>query len=82
VRAIEAASFEPDAGHPADPLAGGAVHRVYVEITSSALDALPQGTGPIPGMTLSGDVRVGTRSVLAYFLAPITRGFRQSFHEP
>jgi hemolysin D len=82
VRTIEAASFEPEPGHSADPLGGGAMHRVYVDITSSALEALPPGTGPIPGMTLSGDVRVGTRSVLAYFLAPITRGFRQSFHEP
>jgi len=82
VRTIEAASFEPEAGREAGPLAGGAVHRVYVDITSSALDDLPRGTGPLPGMTLSGDVRVGTRSVIAYFLAPITRGFKQSFHEP
>jgi HlyD family secretion protein len=82
VRSITAASFEADASHPGDALAGAAVHRVLVNITSSTLEELPPGTGPIPGMTLSGDVRVGTRSVLAYFLAPITRGFRQSFHEP
>jgi HlyD family secretion protein len=82
VHSIEAASFEPDDGHPADPLSAGAMHRVIVDIIASKLDDLPQGTGPIPGMTLSGDVRVGSRSVIAYFLAPITRGFRQSFREP
>ncbi len=82
VRSITAASFEADASHTGDAHAGAAVHRVLVYITSSTLEELPPGTGPIPGMTLSGDVRVGTRSVLAYFLAPITSGFRQSFHEP
>jgi HlyD family secretion protein len=82
VRTIEAASFEPDAAHPADPQGGGAMHRVFVDIQDTALQDMPPGTGPIPGMTVSGDVRVGTRSVLAYFLAPVTRGFQQSFREP
>jgi HlyD family secretion protein len=82
VRNIEAASFEPDAAHPAEPQGGGAMHRVFVDIQDTSLQDMPPGTGPIPGMTLSGDVRVGTRSVLAYFLAPVTRGFQQSFREP
>jgi HlyD family secretion protein len=82
VRSIAAASFDQDGAGAAGPLGGGAVHRVLVDIGDARLEDVPPGTGPIPGMTLSGDVRVGTRSVLAYFLAPITRGFRQSFHEP
>jgi hemolysin D len=82
VRTIEAASFEPDAAHPAEPQGGGAMHRVFVDLQDTSLQDMPPGTGPIPGMTLSGDVRVGTRSVLAYFLAPVTRGFQQSFREP
>ena len=81
VRSIAAASFEPGAtGAPAGD--GAAVHRVIVTLNDTRLALLPAGTGPMPGMTISADVRVGTRSVLAYFLAPVTRGFAQSLHEP
>ncbi len=79
VLAIEAASYDPETR---DPLSAGALHHVAVQVTDAALDDLPAGTGPIPGMTITGDVRTGTRSVLAYFLAPLTRGFRQSLREP
>ena len=81
VRSIAAASYEPGStgGAPGD---GTAVHRVNVTLNDTLLAALPVGTGAMPGMTVSADVRVGTRSVLAYFLAPVTRGFAQSLHEP
>jgi hemolysin D len=79
VRAIAAASSEPPGPGAGD---GSAVHRVVVALGDARLADLPNGTGPMPGMTVSADVRVGTRSVLAYFLAPITRGFAQSLHEP
>jgi HlyD family secretion protein len=82
VRAISAASQSPDAGRAADPLTAGAVHRVSVDLDGQGLADLPAGTGPMPGMTVAGDVLVGKRSVLAYFLAPVTRGFRQSLREP
>jgi HlyD family secretion protein len=82
VRAIAAAS-QPPAGAPADgPFAAAAVHRVSVDLDGARLQNLPDGAEPIPGMTISGDVKVGTRSVLAYFLAPVTRGFAQSLREP
>jgi HlyD family secretion protein len=76
VRAIAAASFDQGAQDPTP------VHRVAIDLTSATLTDLPQGTGPTPGMTLSGDVNIGTRSVLAYFLTPITGGLRQSLREP
>jgi HlyD family secretion protein len=82
VRAISAASQAPDAGRAADPLTAGAVHRVSVDLDGQGLSDLPDGAEPTPGMTVSGDVLVGTRSVLAYFLAPVTRGFAQSLREP
>jgi hemolysin D len=87
VRSISAASQSPDGGRAGDPLTAGAVHRVSVDLDSdvsgrNGLTDLPAGAGPTPGMTVSGDVKVGTRSVLAYFLAPVTRGFAQSLHEP
>jgi HlyD family secretion protein len=82
VRAISAASQSPEGGRAADPLTAGAVHRVSVDLEGPGLTGLPEGAAPIPGMTVTGDVRVGTRSVLAYFLSPITRGFAESLREP
>jgi HlyD family secretion protein len=81
VRAIAAASIN-GAVAPDATSAGIAMHSVTVSLSNVALNDLPQGTGPIAGMTVSGDVHVGTRSVLAYFLMPITRGFSQSLREP
>jgi HlyD family secretion protein len=75
VRSVAAASFE-EGGE------ASAMHRVVVALEPARLVDLPSGTGPMPGMTVAGDVHVGTRTVLAYFLAPITRGFAQSLHEP
>jgi HlyD family secretion protein len=69
VRSVAAASFEE----------GGEASAM---LEPARLVDLPSGTGPMPGMTVAGDVHVGTRTVLAYFLAPITRGFAQSLHEP
>jgi HlyD family secretion protein len=33
-------------------------------------------------MTVTAEVNVGSRNVLAYFLYPITRGFSESMREP
>jgi HlyD family secretion protein len=75
VRSVAASSFEQGGD-------ASAVHRVVVALAPARLVDLPSGSGPMPGMTVAGDVHVGTRTVLAYFLAPITRGFAQSLHEP
>jgi HlyD family secretion protein len=82
VRAIAAASFDTQIAAGDTPSEGAAMHRVTVDLSSGQLTDLPPGTGPMPGMTISGDVRVGHRSVLAYFLQPLTRGFAQSLREP
>jgi len=79
VRAISAASLE-SAGP--NPPGGGAVHRVTIDLDGTTLAGLPAGAGPLPGMSCAGDIRVGTRSVLEYFLTPITRGFASSLREP
>jgi HlyD family secretion protein len=82
VRAIAAASQPQEGGRPGDPLTAGAVHRVSIDLGRGGLANLPDGAQVTPGMTVSGDVLVGTRSVLAYFMAPVTRGFAQSLREP
>jgi HlyD family secretion protein len=60
----------------------GAFHRGMIEMTNMKLDNLPPGARLFPGMTLTAEVKVGSRSVLSYFLNPITRGFSESIREP
>jgi HlyD family secretion protein len=68
------------------PAAGGgggaAFHRVQVELTSTALDRMPEGVRLIPGMTVTGEVAVGERTIMSYLLDPVTRGFDESIREP
>jgi hemolysin D len=61
---------------------GGAFHRGLVEIGEFKLANLPQGARLIPGMTLTAEIQVGSRSVLSFFLYPITRGLSESIREP
>ena len=60
----------------------GAFHRARVELVNMHLDRMPEGTRLIPGMTVSADIKVGSRSVLSYFLNPVTRGLDESMREP
>ena len=62
--------------------AGGVVHRSQVELTGTGLRDLPEGTRLIPGMTLTAEIKVGSRSVISYFIYPLMRGFDESIREP
>lgn len=62
--------------------ASGAFHRGLVQLTSTKLENMPAGSKLIPGMTMSAEIKVGSRSVLSYFLNPITRGLSESIREP
>jgi hemolysin D len=82
---VSEASFssQSDAETPSQrrPTAG-AFHRARVELPSTELQKLPDGARLIPGMTVSADIKVGSRSVLSYFLNPVTRGLDESMREP
>lgn len=67
---------------PATSDAAGAFHKGFVELTKTELEDLPEGARLIPGMTMSAEIKVGSRSVLGYFLNPITRGLSESIREP
>jgi HlyD family secretion protein len=62
--------------------ASGAFHRGLVQLTETRLETMPAGSKLIPGMTMSAEIKVGSRSVLSYFLNPITRGLSESIREP
>ncbi|MGE4063264.1 MAG: HlyD family type I secretion periplasmic adaptor subunit [Rhodospirillaceae bacterium] len=62
--------------------AAGAFHKGFVELTKTELEGLPEGSRLIPGMTMAAEIKVGSRSVLGFFLNPITRGLQEGMREP
>ncbi len=60
----------------------GAFHRARVQLVKTELDHMPEGARLMPGMTVAADVKVGSRSVMSYFLNPVTRGLDESLREP
>ena len=68
----------PDGLRPA----AGAVFRTRIRLTATRLEAVPDGTTLSPGMVASAEIRVGTRSVLSYFLYPVIRVLDESIREP
>ncbi len=64
------------------PGAGGAFHRGRVELLGTKLENMPDRARLFPGMTLTAEINAGSRSVLSYFLYPLTRGLRESIREP
>jgi len=70
-------------GEPANSgHSSGAVHRGRILFESTELKNLPEGARLIPGMTVDAEIKVGRRSVLSFFLNPLTRGLRESLREP
>jgi HlyD family secretion protein len=60
----------------------GAFHRSQVALTDTKLQALQPGSHLIPGMTVTAEIKVGSRSIISYFLYPIMRGLDESIREP
>ena len=60
----------------------GVVHRSQVALDDGRLHALPEGTRLIPGMTLTAEIKVGSRSVISYFLYPLMRAVNEAIREP
>ncbi len=58
-----------------------ALHSGRVTL-SGDLTNLPPGAQVLPGMTLTAEIKTGTRTVLDYFLDPLMRGMTESLREP
>jgi HlyD family secretion protein len=89
IRTISADAFTHDpqgtqaAANPDGPRpTAGAVFRTRIRLTDTRLEAVPAGTNLSPGMVASAEIRVGTRSVLSYFLYPVIRVLDESIREP
>lgn len=59
-----------------------AYYVVRVAFEGMTLHHVPENTRLIPGMTLSGEIVVGKRDVLSYFIYPVVRVFDESIREP
>jgi HlyD family secretion protein len=58
------------------------VYRMRVDLNDMHLKALPENFRMLPGMSVTAEVKVGSRSVLSYFLYPLMRGLDESIKEP
>jgi hemolysin D len=89
VRVISEDSFTPESGgevaarapreestRPSHPY-----YRVLVDLNDMRLRNLPEGFQMLPGMTLTAEVKVGSRRVISYFLYPLLRGLDESIRE-
>ena len=87
VRMISADSFSPEA----TPQEGSSTlpnrphtlyYKGYISLDKLMLHDTPPGFRLMPGMPLTADVKVGTRSILAYFITKILPVAYGSMHEP
>ncbi|WP_342723002.1 HlyD family type I secretion periplasmic adaptor subunit [Bradyrhizobium sp. B097] len=73
----EGAFTTDDDGKPVD-----AYYKARCSVDHTNFKDVPANFRLIPGMTLQGDVNVGTRSVAMYLLGGMLRGMNESMREP
>jgi HlyD family secretion protein len=73
----EGAFTTTDDGQPTD-----AYYKAHCSVDSTNFRGVPANFRLIPGMTLTGDVHVGTRSVAMYVVGEMLRGLYQAMREP
>jgi HlyD family secretion protein len=57
-------------------------YRARVELTTTQLRNVPETNRLLPGMGVRGEILVGDRRVITYFLYPLIRAFDESLREP
>jgi hemolysin D len=57
-------------------------YKVRVALTNVDLRNVPEGFRLIPGMTLTADVHIGTRSVFMYIINGAVQGMNEAMREP
>jgi hemolysin D len=78
----EGAFTTDDNGQPLPAATAEAYYKARCTIDPAGLINVPDGFRLIPGMTLTGDVQVGTRSVAFYLLGGFVKGAREAMREP
>ncbi len=57
-------------------------YKARVTLTDTNLRSVPDGFRLVPGMTLTADVHIGTRSILTYLVSGAVRHFSEAMREP
>jgi HlyD family secretion protein len=57
-------------------------YKARIALTAIDLTGVPDGFRLIPGMTLTADIQVGTRSVFMYLVRGLVRGINEAMREP
>jgi HlyD family secretion protein len=73
----EGAFTTDDNNQPTEPY-----YRARVALDAVSLRNVPPGFRLVPGMTLSADIHIGTRSLIMYLMRGIVRGLDESMREP
>ena len=59
-----------------------AFYRCRVKLLGTQLKNVPEGFRLMPGMKVRAEIKVGTRSVISYFLYPVIRALDEGLREP
>jgi hemolysin D len=78
LQTVSGDAFVSDAGADGG---GRAVYRARVALTSTTPGRLKEPLRLLPGMTMTAEIIVGQRTVLSYFLYPLTRAVDESIRE-
>lgn len=57
-------------------------YSARVRLLSTMLKNVPEGFRLMPGMRVQAEIKVGTRSVISYFLYPVIRALDEGLREP
>ena len=60
----------------------GAYYLSRISLGKATLKNLPNQSRLLPGMTLTAEIKVGSRSVISYLLWPLTKTLDESIREP
>jgi hemolysin D len=74
-------SDEAEGGGGRQGAQGRRFYRARIAVDPEQVRNLPDGFQYRPGMKATADIKVGTRSVAAYLLHPLTRAFHEGLHE-
>ena len=73
----EGAFLQDDNGNVVDPY-----YKARIALTEVKLNAVPDSFRLVPGMTLTADINVGSRSVFMYVLKGVIRSVNEAMREP
>jgi len=76
------ATISPDALEKATPEGQRLFYRVRATLGEVRLAAVPPDFRLIPGLSLTAEIRVGSRRVITYLLYPLLKTFDESLREP